>query len=1168
MSGRVEIRHKPDGVYVGELSFFDLFHGHGEYTFTAGDRYVGQWKDGARHGYGQFHFAAGGYYVGEWRDGKEHGFGEKVYSNGDCFRGEYQSGKRSGRGLYMAANGYSYTGHWADSTLVAIEAPAARPLLAPELRPALQHLAQVGKWVIGWIRHPECDVLLTESRNTPAQAQWIEVVSTTVQQRITGLAEITRGGRELIAAAAAADGELVLLVRCSSDGQSPVRHDYASRLFTRFPNVDTLNQGGRVVAYAYLPANSETGGAAQHLLVWNRAERAEHAIWRLTDVEATKQIAQLADPWQIAGCAGDAAGYVCVLWRPRGDAPPPERTAPQKHISQLLSTAAPAAVAAIEGLCATQPQADSLALRAVATALRQHAASPWKAYHGLAAAIAAPPVDLDVQALRACLQQLMLQDMQANRLSAVCAAMAQGPMDQGHVMQPLIEAMLGACAVDTEAAMAAPLAAAMAARSVEATTFLTRLGLRVPQAREQAESTGLPALAAAADGNLEGLRQWERMGPRARKTLLWVAQRAAQQSKAAGADLERRLANLVGLSAQGVADLRRFVQRADVWVNFAGHADNSLLASTSYQPQSAKRDTLERHRFAGHYHDGPLPWEEPPKYGWLNAHKVRLGLSAYGDSALVLRPHVQLRTNWVLRKDASTNVSVGTSVCMDHILLSLSDSVLLGLWAARHGERLDRLQNISDREGDFIEVQIHGPLDIQEDVRKVVAPTTALAGGAVSLSRFAQRAQLPLRWRDAGAIASDQRPRYVAALGQLGVSVAAWTSRANTDRLLLHPAAAQPSAPTHYELHTAPVQELLALINNVGRGQQDIVGLRLDPPNNQLNGRNPLATLLVREADAPVDYTVRRTAQLKERLVQMQANGLVVCAYAQEAQSNAPLPLHVLVAKQAAAGEAFTHQVVITDKAHLDAARATQVAAGWTVCGLASSDGNAFTLLLRRPVPPCEAPEDSGDTTLISGEPLSTVPESLRYCDDAGKLFDVDELVELIAHHGVFKNFYTNQALSAAEMQRLINHPSGAGARLLRMQSLQAEWRAAIGPDTGARILELATLLATEDTAGSLAGSTQAVAAFERFVLGLSAAEQAALHAGRFTLTDTHGQPFSLTVMEALSGLQRGAGCSRATASYLKDMMESIAPPVSRRRFKLFKRRSQGVRGGAAGPRM
>ena len=46
-------------------------NGIGTYTYSNGNKYIGEWKDDKQHGQGTFISANGDKYVGEWKDGKE-----------------------------------------------------------------------------------------------------------------------------------------------------------------------------------------------------------------------------------------------------------------------------------------------------------------------------------------------------------------------------------------------------------------------------------------------------------------------------------------------------------------------------------------------------------------------------------------------------------------------------------------------------------------------------------------------------------------------------------------------------------------------------------------------------------------------------------------------------------------------------------------------------------------------------------------------------------------------------------------------------------------------------------------------------------------------------------------------------------------------------------------
>ena len=61
----------------------DCNNGYGTYTWTSGNKYVGEWKDGKQHGQGTVTWASGEKYVGEYKDGKQHGQGTETSENGN-----------------------------------------------------------------------------------------------------------------------------------------------------------------------------------------------------------------------------------------------------------------------------------------------------------------------------------------------------------------------------------------------------------------------------------------------------------------------------------------------------------------------------------------------------------------------------------------------------------------------------------------------------------------------------------------------------------------------------------------------------------------------------------------------------------------------------------------------------------------------------------------------------------------------------------------------------------------------------------------------------------------------------------------------------------------------------------------------------------------------------
>ena len=86
----------------------------GTYTWSNGEKYVGEWKDNERHGQGTLTWSDGDKYVGEWKDDKRSGQGTNTWASGSKYVGEYKDGKRNGQGTYTYANGDKYVGKYKD----------------------------------------------------------------------------------------------------------------------------------------------------------------------------------------------------------------------------------------------------------------------------------------------------------------------------------------------------------------------------------------------------------------------------------------------------------------------------------------------------------------------------------------------------------------------------------------------------------------------------------------------------------------------------------------------------------------------------------------------------------------------------------------------------------------------------------------------------------------------------------------------------------------------------------------------------------------------------------------------------------------------------------------------------------------------------------------------
>jgi len=94
LAGGVSASDLPDCVGDGYSTWNNCF---GTYTWSNdtwsnGNKYLGEWKDGEQNGQGTGTFPDGEKYVGDWKDGKRYGEGTTTYPDGTIIDGIWKDG--------------------------------------------------------------------------------------------------------------------------------------------------------------------------------------------------------------------------------------------------------------------------------------------------------------------------------------------------------------------------------------------------------------------------------------------------------------------------------------------------------------------------------------------------------------------------------------------------------------------------------------------------------------------------------------------------------------------------------------------------------------------------------------------------------------------------------------------------------------------------------------------------------------------------------------------------------------------------------------------------------------------------------------------------------------------------------------------------------------------
>ena len=79
-------------------------------TFSSGNSYQGELKEGKYNGLGIFKWYDGRKYEGRFKNGEKNGYGKWISDSGEFFIGEWKNGKKNGLGIFNYKYGSQYVG--------------------------------------------------------------------------------------------------------------------------------------------------------------------------------------------------------------------------------------------------------------------------------------------------------------------------------------------------------------------------------------------------------------------------------------------------------------------------------------------------------------------------------------------------------------------------------------------------------------------------------------------------------------------------------------------------------------------------------------------------------------------------------------------------------------------------------------------------------------------------------------------------------------------------------------------------------------------------------------------------------------------------------------------------------------------------------------------------
>jgi hypothetical protein len=319
---------------------------------------------------------------------------------------------------------------------------------------------------------------------------------------------------------------------------------------------------------------------------------------------------------------------------------------------------------------------------------------------------------------------------------------------------------------------------------------------------------------------------WSRLNDTQKDALRDAEKGAEDNSKAKHQALVDRVKRLGFSEADLTKALDYFATKAQVTVNFTPDkqtADgkpliDAFLAEASYKNQfeskitsgsfgpteGSMRDGWEKTIFKGDYNKHSLIPAERPKYGSLNAEENAAGgAQYYGNSFLVLKNGVKNRLTMTPYDSSSMQANqVGTSQHIENVLADAS--VPDGKLTAMLDIALGRPRPAGDWSSNYIEAQLHGPLDFATDVDRVVVNSRYKGNASYEpkLRDFAKKLGVELDWTDGSTIFDDNSVPMQYSFGGMGYLNAPqppkdFTAVHYADTVAYVPATATPAKPAN-----------------------------------------------------------------------------------------------------------------------------------------------------------------------------------------------------------------------------------------------------------------------------------------------------------------------------------------------------------------------------------